>query len=220
MRTPTRPNPPGRLPLLTWTHQTGTLQSGSGRSSTDTQVAMARRLEGEPAGRRQDICHHDARRAGKSAPQSRAETGTALILTVGMLQLSLLHAVILWTMSSRAVHDIIDHAYKGKRQEDDANHPFSVQPWGSDSDKRRYFLIEGRDDTAFRVYREGNPAGFTKRAWFSVAGSIDELKVLIGKLETVDKGPKARKLAAKLTSEIPRFEATEEVRGDQLGRRP
>ncbi len=62
------------------------------------------------------------------------------------LQLVLLRSVILWTMSSsRAVRDIIDHAYKGKRQDDDANIPLSVQPWGSDSDKRRYYLIEGRD---------------------------------------------------------------------------
>ena len=127
------------------------------------------------------------------------------------IQLALLRAIILWTMSSsRVVRDIIDHAYKGKRQEDDSNIPFSVQPWGSDSDKRRYFLIEGRDDTAFRVYRESNPAGFN-RTWFSVAGTIDELKALTEKLETVDKGPKAKKLAGKLINEIPRFEATEEV---------
>ncbi len=113
--------------------------------------------------------------------------------------------------SSRVVRDIIDHAYKGKRQDDDSNILLSIQPWGSDSDKRRYFLIEGRDDTAFRVYRESNPAGF-HRTWFSVAGSIDEVKALIEKLETADKGPKAKKLAAKLSNEIKRFEATEEVR--------
>jgi hypothetical protein len=113
--------------------------------------------------------------------------------------------------SSRIVKDLIDHAYKGKRQEDDSNIPFSVQSWGSDSDKRRYFLVEGLDDTAFRVYRESNPAGFT-RTWWSVAGSIDELKVLTARLETHDAGPKARKVAQKLNAEIPRFEATEEVR--------
>lgn len=114
--------------------------------------------------------------------------------------------------SSKVVHDIIDHAYKGKRNEDDSNVAMSIQPWGSDSDKRRYFVIEGRDDTAFRVYRESNPAGFINRTWRSVAGSIDEARSLIEKLETGDGGPKAKKLAKRLTEEIPRFEATEEVR--------
>lgn len=85
-----------------------------------------------------------------------------------------------------------------------------MQPWGSDSDKRRYFLIEGLDDTAFRVYRESNPAGFN-RTWWSVAGSIEELKALADKLETVDRGPKARKFAQKIHLGLPRFEAGEEV---------
>ncbi|TPX13760.1 uncharacterized protein E0L32_005704 [Thyridium curvatum] len=127
-------------------------------------------------------------------------------------RLTLLRALVLWTLSScRAVREIIDHGYKGKRQEDDSNIPLSVQPWGSDSDKRRYFLIEGQDDTNFRIYRESNPAGFT-RTWWSVAGSIDELRALTEKLTTVDGSPKAKKLAAKLNDEIPRFEASEEKR--------
>lgn len=79
-----------------------------------------------------------------------------------------------------------------------------------DSNKRRYFLIEGLDDTAFRVYRESNPAGFS-RTWWSVAGSIDEIKALAEKLETKDGGPQARKLADKMLQAVPRFEATEEV---------
>jgi hypothetical protein len=85
-----------------------------------------------------------------------------------------------------------------------------VQPWGTDGDKRRYFLIEGQDDTAFRVYRESNPQG-TNRTWWSVAGSIEELKVLAEKLETKDGGPKATKFAQKIASAMPRFEAGEEV---------
>ena len=126
-------------------------------------------------------------------------------------QLTLLRALVLFAMSSsKAVRDIIDQAYKGKRQEDDSNIKLSVQPWGSDSDKRRYFLVEGLDDTSFRVFRESNPAGFN-RTWWNMAGSIDELKFLTGRLETHDRGPKAKKLAVKLTDEIPRFEATEEV---------
>ncbi len=45
-------------------------------------------------------------------------------------------------------------------------------------------------------YRESNPAGI-QRTWWSVAGTIDELKTLIEKLETQDGGPKARTLAKK-----------------------
>ncbi|OHE96088.1 hypothetical protein CORC01_08625 [Colletotrichum orchidophilum] len=127
-------------------------------------------------------------------------------------RLSLLRALALWSLSaSEIVKAIINKSYKGNRHDDDLNQPLSVQPWGSDSDKRRYFLIEGLDDTAFRVYRESNPAGFN-RTWWSVAGSIDELKVLSEKLESKDGGPKARKLAEKMTAAIPRFEGTEEKR--------
>ena len=87
-----------------------------------------------------------------------------------------------------------------------------MQPWGSDSDKRRYYLIEGLDDTAFRVYRESNPQGFIHRTWWSVAGNIEELGALADKLQTADGGPKARKLAQKILAAVPRFEATEEKR--------
>ncbi|EPE08985.1 hypothetical protein F503_04572 [Ophiostoma piceae UAMH 11346] len=128
-------------------------------------------------------------------------------------RLTLLRALVLWTMSSsKALRDIIDSSYKGKRKDDDSNIPVSIQAWGNDSDKRRYYLVEGRDDTAFRVYRESNPAALNNRTWWSVAGSIDEIKVLIEKLETKDGGPRARKLAKRLNEEIPRFEATEEKR--------
>ncbi|TDZ71866.1 hypothetical protein CTRI78_v001713 [Colletotrichum trifolii] len=127
-------------------------------------------------------------------------------------RLSLLRALALWSLSaSETVKGIINKSYKGNRHEDDLNQPLSVQPWGSDSDKRRYFLIEGLDDTAFRVYRESNPAGFN-RTWWSVAGTIDEMKALAEKLETKDGGPKAKKLADKMMQAIPRFEATEEKR--------
>lgn len=128
-----------------------------------------------------------------------------------LAQLSLLRAFALWSLSaSETVKTIINKSYKGNRHDDDLNQPLSVQPWGSDSDKRRYFLIEGLDDTAFRVYRESNPAGFN-RTWWSVAGSIEELRALCEKLETKDGGPKARKLADKMLAAIPRFEGTEEV---------
>ncbi|KAK1756084.1 hypothetical protein QBC47DRAFT_179578 [Echria macrotheca] len=126
-------------------------------------------------------------------------------------RLTLLRTLVQWTLSSSdVVKTMINQQYKNRR-EDDLNIPLSIQPWGSDGDKRRYFLIEGNDDTSFRIYRESNPAGIN-RTWWSVAGSIDDLKALSQKLETVDGGPKARALAKKIMMSIPRFEATEEKR--------
>ncbi|KAB5570540.1 hypothetical protein GE09DRAFT_1217969 [Coniochaeta sp. 2T2.1] len=126
-------------------------------------------------------------------------------------RLTLLRTLILWTMSSSdTVKAFITSNYKNRHAED-INIPISVQPWGSDSNKRRYFLIEGNDDTSFRVYRESNPAG-VHRTWWSVASTIDELKALAEKLSTEDGGPKARTLSQKMLASIPRFEATEEKR--------
>ncbi len=125
--------------------------------------------------------------------------------------MTLLRTLILWTLSSSdTVKAFINSNYKNRHNED-INIPISVQSWGSDSNKRRYFLIEGNDDTSFRVYRESNPAGL-HRTWWSVAGTIDELKALAEKLDTQDGGPKARALSQKMLNSIPRFEATEEVR--------
>ena len=116
-----------------------------------------------------------------------------------------------WTLSSSdAVRTLVAQQYKN-RHDEDLNIPLSVQPWGGDGDKRRYFLIEGNDDTSFRVYRESNPAGL-QRTWWSVAGSIEDLRALNHKLETVDRGPKAKTFAKRIVNSIPRFEATEEKR--------
>lgn len=133
--------------------------------------------------------------------------GATFNSTAPTARLTLLRTLILWSMaSSDTVKALINQSYKQNRHEDDLNQPRSVQPWGSDGDKRRYFLVEGQDDTHFRVYRESNPAG-TNRTWWSVAGSIDELKALADKLETRDGGPKARQLSHKILQAIPRFEA-------------
>ncbi|RFU80332.1 hypothetical protein TARUN_1880 [Trichoderma arundinaceum] len=127
-------------------------------------------------------------------------------------RLNLLRILVLWAMSSSdTLKGLINQSYKQNRHEDDINQPRAVQPWGSDGDKRRYFLVEGQDDTAFRVYRESNPAG-TNRTWWSVAGSIEELKALAEKLETKDGGPKAKKLSQKILQAVPRFEAGDEKR--------
>lgn len=106
---------------------------------------------------------------------------------------------------------MIKNKYKQQRHNDDENQPLSVQPWGLDGDKRRYFLVQGLDDTNFRVYREGSR--HTKNAhWFSVAGTIDEVKALSEKLEKVDGSQAARRLGVKITNAVPMFEATEEKR--------
>lgn len=125
-------------------------------------------------------------------------------------QLTLLRTLVMWSLaSSEIVRAIVTNSYKQSRHEDDLNQPLSVQQWGSDGDKRRYFLIEGLDDTHFRVYRESNPAAL-KRTWINVAGTIDELRDLAYKLLD-DGGQKARVLSGKMLQAIPRFEATEEV---------
>ncbi|KAI4148853.1 MAG: hypothetical protein LQ341_001466 [Variospora aurantia] len=126
-------------------------------------------------------------------------------------RLTLMSTLVLWSLgSSEAVQDIIKTMYKQQRQNDDRNQPLSVQPWGNDSDKRRYWLIEGRDDTPFRLYRESNPA-LKHITWRSVAGSIDDLKSVATKLD--DDGSQAsRRLRDSIQAAIPRFEAGEDKR--------
>ncbi|TVY26142.1 hypothetical protein LHYA1_G004001 [Lachnellula hyalina] len=140
-------------------------------------------------------------------------SGGATFATMTPTQrLTLLRTLILWSMSSSdAVKGIIQTSYKQNRHEDDLNQPLSVQPWGSDGDKRRYYLIQGLDDTNFRVYRESNHTGI-KRTWFSVADDIDNLKALADKLFNEDRGQKARTLSGKIMAAIPLFEATLEKR--------
>jgi len=107
---------------------------------------------------------------------------------------------------------MIKDIYKARTTKDrlDTNIPLSVQPWGRDGDKRRYWLIEGQDDTSFRVYRESNPALKTV-TWWNVAGSIEELRALATKLQNEDGTRDAKALSERMRNAIPRFEATEEV---------
>lgn len=119
-------------------------------------------------------------------------------------------ALILWSLSSsEAVQAKIKESYKQARHDDDLNQPLSVQPWGRDSLKRRYWLIEGHDDTNFRLYRESNPA-LKHNTWWSIAGSIPELEAVVEKLEG-EKGTNSKKLSERIRASIPRFEASEEV---------
>lgn len=117
----------------------------------------------------------------------------------------------MWSLSSsEEISNKIKESYKQARHAEDENQPLSVQPWGRDCDKRRYFLIEGQDDTFFRVYRENHR--YTRNAqWYNMAGNIDEIKALADKLEKEDGSQAARTLSVRMTQAIARFEAGEEV---------
>ncbi|KAF2841463.1 hypothetical protein M501DRAFT_911156, partial [Patellaria atrata CBS 101060] len=126
-------------------------------------------------------------------------------------RLILLKTLVIWSLhSSEAISAIIKESYKQARKEQDLNQPLSVQPWGTDGDKRRYWLIEGQDDTNFRLYRESNPA-LVKHTWRSMAGNIEELRVVAQKLAE-DGSQAGRRLSQQIINAIPRFEATEEKR--------
>ncbi|EEH36108.2 hypothetical protein PAAG_00431 [Paracoccidioides lutzii Pb01] len=126
-------------------------------------------------------------------------------------RLSFLKALILWALSSSdAVQAKLKESYKQSRHDDDLNQPLSVQPWGNDAYKRRYWLIEGRDDTHFRLYRESNPA-LKNRTWWSVAGTIPELKSVADALAE-EKSQHSKRLSEKIYTSIPRFEGSEEKR--------
>ncbi|RHZ52324.1 uncharacterized protein CDV56_105880 [Aspergillus thermomutatus] len=126
-------------------------------------------------------------------------------------RLTLLKSLILWSLSSsEAVQAKIKESYKQARHEDDLNQPLSVQPWGRDGLKRRYWLVEGLDDTHFRLYRESNPA-LKNVTWWSVAGSIPEMKAIADKLDE-EKSIHAKKLSERIKNAIPRFEGSEEKR--------
>lgn len=118
--------------------------------------------------------------------------------------------MILWSLaSSDAIQAKIKESYKQARHDDDLNQPLSVQPWGRDSLKRRYWLIEGQDDTHFRLYRESNPA-LKNVTWWSVAGDIPEMLAVADRL-LEEKNIHSKKLSERIQAAIPRFEASEEV---------
>ncbi|KAL8710962.1 MAG: hypothetical protein Q9220_004561 [cf. Caloplaca sp. 1 TL-2023] len=169
---------------------------------------MARQVEREEsASWREQLQQHDPGRKSM-LPSSTLGFGIQANPT---RQLTLLSALIIWSLgSSESVQDIIREKYKQQRKDGDANQPLSVQPWGNDSDKRRYWLVEGLEDTAFRLYRESNPA-LKHATWRSVAGSIDDLRLIANQLDE-DGGQHARKLRDGIEAAIPRFEAGEDKR--------
>lgn len=139
------------------------------------------------------------------------------MLTIGFLaeQLTLLRTLVVWALgSSDAVQNLVKESYKQVRHEDDRNQPLSVQAWGRDGYKRKYWLIEGQDDTHFRLYREANGVDPKAYQWFSVAGNIDEVRSVAERLD--EEGTShARTLRDRIRAAIPRFECGEEV-GDTI----
>lgn len=128
-------------------------------------------------------------------------------------RLVLLKTLIVWALhSSEAVSAAIKGAYKQTRRDDDRNQPKAVQPWFSDTWRRKHYLIEGQDDTAFRIYRENDAKKAENNIWFSVAGSIDEAKALADKLETEMPGNQGKIVSDKIRMAVPRWEAGEEKR--------
>ncbi|CAN9199138.1 hypothetical protein CC77DRAFT_1031728 [Alternaria alternata] len=129
-------------------------------------------------------------------------------------RITLLHSLCLWSLNqNEQVKAMINNAYKSRTTKDkqDTNIPLSVQAWGRDGDKRRYYLVEGQNDTHFRIYRETDPSRKNVQ-WISVAGSIDELKALATKLEEVDGHKEAKALGERMLNAVPRFEASENKR--------
>jgi hypothetical protein len=126
--------------------------------------------------------------------------------------------LVLWALhDSEVVNNMIKDSYKSRtsKETNDTNIPLSVQPWGRDGDSRRYWLVEGQDNTPFRVYRESNPKLKTV-TWWSVAGSIDDIRALAQKLDDDDGTREAKLLSEKMRNALPRFEVTEEVRSSAI----
>ena len=122
--------------------------------------------------------------------------------------------LVLWSLdSSEAVKAAIKESYKQSRHDDDLNQPLSVQAWGRDGDKRRFWLIEGQDDTHFRLYRESNP-NLRNVTWRSLAGSIEELRDVADSLSE-ENTYASRRLRDRILAAIPRFEAGEDVSPDE-----
>jgi len=57
----------------------------------------------------------------------------------------MIRTLVLWSLRhSEAVQLILKDNYKLNRKEDDGNVSIAVLPWGTDRDKKKYYLIEGK----------------------------------------------------------------------------
>ncbi|KAK9238886.1 hypothetical protein V1525DRAFT_340462 [Lipomyces kononenkoae] len=130
-------------------------------------------------------------------------------------RLEFLMALMHWSLiSSDGVRKVLSNGYSGNRLEDDRNCELAVSPIGMDSERRRYYLVEGLNDTRFRLFRETNPR---KRFvnWTSVASTHDELRRYIEELKESDTSRHGKALTEKLAAELPRLEAGEQKRKRQ-----
>ncbi|RPA87291.1 hypothetical protein BJ508DRAFT_410799 [Ascobolus immersus RN42] len=128
-----------------------------------------------------------------------------------MKRLDVLRTLVLWSMAvSEQVRTLLSTYYKNGRKSGDVNNPLAVQVWGLDGLGRRYYMIEGTDDTKFRVFRE-NPAHLKTVQWLSVAGNLEELNGLAARLD-IDGSKNARILRSKILQAVPRLEEGERKR--------
>ena len=129
-----------------------------------------------------------------------------------MLQLKLLKTLVFWALAdSESIQTILKHSYNFSRQNDDRNVGLAVIPWFTDTfSKRKYYLVEGREDTHFRLYRENNAISTKTNTWFSVAGDIEEVRSIADKFDA-EAASQSKVIAGKIRSALPRFEAGEEV---------
>ena len=127
------------------------------------------------------------------------------------MQINLLRTLVHWSLAnSEAVATIIKDSYKQSRKDDDINQPLSVQPWGQDTRKRKFYLVEGLVDAPFRIYRESEQKA-SSYMWINVAGTIEEAQKLARDLRA-EKSQGAHRLAARITNAVPMFEEREDKR--------
>ncbi|KAL9068471.1 MAG: hypothetical protein Q9157_006496 [Trypethelium eluteriae] len=177
--------------------------------SSDDEVSVTMEIDAGRKGATADSS--DEARKSSKRKRSASPPHEEVLADNPDIPLNLLRTLILWCLnSSEAVSALLKESYKYRKNNDDTVVPLNIPRWGRDGEKRQYYLIEGSQDTSFRVYRESNPYS-KKNTWWSIAGDLDELKELANKLEN-DDSQNARTLSARFKNAIPRFEAGEERR--------
>ncbi|KAK7207890.1 hypothetical protein BZA70DRAFT_29059 [Myxozyma melibiosi] len=124
-------------------------------------------------------------------------------------RLEVLVALVHWSLTaSEAVRQVLVQGYSQQRTDDDSASPLAVLPIGLDSERKRYYLIEGENDTRFRLFCETNPRQRLVN-WTPVASTFAEFKEFVDKLSETDTSRNAKALVESLTEELPRLEASE-----------
>ncbi|CAN6675085.1 hypothetical protein TRVA0_085S00122 [Trichomonascus vanleenenianus] len=129
-------------------------------------------------------------------------------------------AIVNETRSRPAMHGALDRFFKEEKGEDDLEENggeevlegVDVGPIGMDSERRRYFFVQGYGDTEFRLYRTTNPY-LRYFSWKSVASTADGIEQLItqGALAE-DSSEDAQKLREKLGRVLPLLRESESRR--------